>query len=202
MARPPKINDEELLEIALECFLEHGANVSAQVIADRVGLSQPALFKRFGTKKELFLRAVLPPEHLPILDWLSERPVPGPFRPQMVEMLEQLWGTLSWVLPRVQLLQAARIPRAEAFGRYDTAPPQRLIMAITGFFQRAMQHGHLRSGVKPKLTAFQVFGALMARRFQHDMMPPSEEGESDAAFLATTADTLCFGIAADPTSTP
>ncbi len=202
MARPPHISDEELLEIALECFLEHGANASAQLIADRVGLSQPALFKRFGTKQELFLRAVLPPEHLPILDWLAANPQPGAFRPQLRELLEQLWGTLSWVLPRVQLLQAARLPRSVVFERYGTAPPKRLIAGIAGFFERARAQGQVRPSMNPKLTAFLVFGALMARRFQRDMMPPGTD-EGDAGFLDATAETFCFGVVgADPTPTP
>jgi len=51
MVRPPKITDEDLLEIALECFLEHGANVSAQVIADRVGISGTDHFHRQCRRK-------------------------------------------------------------------------------------------------------------------------------------------------------
>ncbi len=201
MARPPRVSDEELLEIALSCFLEHGANASAQLIADRVGLSQPALFKRFGTKQELFLRAVLPPEHLPVMDWLEAHPEPGAFRPQVEALLEQLWGTLSWVLPRVQLLQEARIPRLEVFGRYGTAPPQRLVRGLTGFFERARQQGHTRAGVNPGLTATLVFGALMARSFRRGSMPDLAN-DDDRSFLTSTADTLCFGIAAHPEPTP
>ena len=90
MVRPKQVTDEDLLKIALKCFLEHGPNVSAQIIADRAGLSQPVLFKRFGTKEELFLRAVAPPEHQPILDWLDASPSPGPFRPQVVQLLEKV----------------------------------------------------------------------------------------------------------------
>ena len=90
MVRPKQVSDEELLKIALKCFLEHGSEASAQIIADRVGLSQPALFKRFGTKEELFMRALAPPEHLPIIDWLEASPSPGPFRPQFVHLLEKV----------------------------------------------------------------------------------------------------------------
>jgi AcrR family transcriptional regulator len=42
--------------------MEHGYGVTGQVIADKVGLSQPALFKRFGTKQELFMQALSPPD--------------------------------------------------------------------------------------------------------------------------------------------
>ena len=35
MVRPKKISDEELLEIARDCFLQSGPQVSTQEIADR-----------------------------------------------------------------------------------------------------------------------------------------------------------------------
>jgi len=194
MARPQRITDEELLQAALECFLEHGANTSAQVIADRVGLSQPALFKRFGTKTELFLRAVCPPENLPVLDWLQANPSPGPFEPQLLLMLHEVWNTLIWVLPRIQLLQASRLPKQEVFSRYDTPPPQRLVRSLEGFFERAKRQGQLRSGVNPMLTAMLVFGTLMGRSMQQNMMPPTSGVDSDAEFLESTAEMLCRGL--------
>jgi AcrR family transcriptional regulator len=50
---------EEILAVALEEFGEHGLDgTSTDTIARKAGLSQPYLFRLFGTKKELYLETV------------------------------------------------------------------------------------------------------------------------------------------------
>ncbi len=50
---------EEILEAAVAEFAVHGLHgTSTETIAERVGVSQPYLFRLFGTKKDLFLAAV------------------------------------------------------------------------------------------------------------------------------------------------
>jgi AcrR family transcriptional regulator len=50
---------EEILAAALEEFGEHGLHgTSTDAIARRAGVSQPYLFRLFGTKKELYLEVV------------------------------------------------------------------------------------------------------------------------------------------------
>ena len=46
---------DEILEAALAEFAAHGLDGSTQAIADSVGISQPYIFRLFGTKKELFI---------------------------------------------------------------------------------------------------------------------------------------------------
>jgi len=50
---------ESILDAALTEFAQHGlAGTSTDVIARRAGISQPYLFRLFGTKKELFIASV------------------------------------------------------------------------------------------------------------------------------------------------
>ena len=50
---------EEILVVALEEFGEHGLDgTSTDTIARKAGISQPYLFRLFGTKKELYLETV------------------------------------------------------------------------------------------------------------------------------------------------
>ena len=50
---------EDVLEAAREVFAKHGlSGASTDEIARRAGISQPYLFRLFGTKKELFIAAV------------------------------------------------------------------------------------------------------------------------------------------------
>ena len=55
MGRPRLIEDDAILAAAREVFLARGAAATTQDVAERVGLSQAAIFKRFATKQELFL---------------------------------------------------------------------------------------------------------------------------------------------------
>jgi AcrR family transcriptional regulator len=49
---------EQVLEAALDVFAEHGlSGASTDEIARKAGISQPYLFRLFGTKKELFIAA-------------------------------------------------------------------------------------------------------------------------------------------------
>ncbi len=51
---------EAIIEAAIEEFAQHGLHGSStERIARRVGISQPYIFKLFGTKKELFLISAL-----------------------------------------------------------------------------------------------------------------------------------------------
>src|SRR5690348_1126470 len=50
---------EEILDAALGVFAEHGLHgASTEEIAKRAGISQPYVFRLFGTKKELYLAVV------------------------------------------------------------------------------------------------------------------------------------------------
>lgn len=194
MARPKQMSDKELLEIALECFLEYGSSVSAQTIADRVGISQPALFKRFGTKEELFLQAVIPPEDYPVIEWIDAGPTAGPLQPQLGELLEKVAEMLAGVMPRVQLLREARIPAGTAMSRYKAPPPVQLIQSIARFIESAQQQGLVRSSLNPRFVAQWIFGALMGQYFLSESIGRKNKPEDNTAFIVSTVDFLVHGI--------
>ncbi len=56
--RPRIHSTDALLNATRQCVLVHGPNVSTTLIADRAGVSQATLFKRFGTKENLFKQAL------------------------------------------------------------------------------------------------------------------------------------------------
>src|SRR5918999_2105542 len=54
-----EVRREEILEAAVREFAHGGLHgTSTETIAGRAGISQPYLFRLFGTKKELFLASV------------------------------------------------------------------------------------------------------------------------------------------------
>lgn len=58
MPRPRLIQDEQLLQAAREVFLEQGFSAPTSTIAQRAGVSEGTLFKRFATKEDLFVAAL------------------------------------------------------------------------------------------------------------------------------------------------
>ena len=193
MVRPKQISDEEILEEALACFMESGVGVSVQVIADRVGLSQPALFKRFGTKEELILRALAPPEKIPVIDWIETLPEPGPIRPQLEALFEKLWETFKWLFPRIALIRASQIAPETVFARYEKPPPLRLLIAIGQFLERAQKSGQIRADVVPEACAQSMLGVMQGRAFFQFMMR-AEYSPDDALYIQSAADLLCRGM--------
>ena len=65
MPRPRRISDDRLLEVSRARFVADGVGASTRDIASDAGVSEGVLFQRFGTKEELFFRAMrLPPPDL------------------------------------------------------------------------------------------------------------------------------------------
>ena len=58
--RPKTISDDDLLAVARQTFRERGHSASTRDVAAAAGISEAILYKRFGTKDELFRRAMMP----------------------------------------------------------------------------------------------------------------------------------------------
>ena len=58
MPRPVSIQDDIILRVAREIFLEKGLDATTSEIAARAGVSHGIIFKRFKTKQGLFQRAM------------------------------------------------------------------------------------------------------------------------------------------------
>ncbi|MDO8420604.1 MAG: helix-turn-helix domain-containing protein [Parvibaculum sp.] len=61
MGRRKKIEDGDLLSVARGVFSERGLVGSSKLIAERAGVSEAALFQRFGTRDKLFFASMMPP---------------------------------------------------------------------------------------------------------------------------------------------
>mgnify|MGYP001134528590 CR=1 FL=1 len=58
MARPTSIDDDQILTAARAVFLEHGIRGTTLEVAQRAGVSEGSIFKRWKTKEELFHAAM------------------------------------------------------------------------------------------------------------------------------------------------
>ena len=199
MVRPKKISDEELLEIARDCFLQTGPQVSTQEIADRSGLSQAALFKRFRTKEDLFLAAVASKNIfsnvMTFLTWLSQHPEKGEFSPQLEEMLTRLWNILMELIPRVIALHNQRnfIHLEKVFKSLKRPPPVRVLEGITGFVKRAQENGQIPTDLDARVLAGNLMGAMQGRVFFKGILNLSDNSD-DNVYIRQTVRHFCNGI--------
>jgi AcrR family transcriptional regulator len=147
MARPRSISDERILTVTRELVLEHGPQVSTECIARAVGVSQPALFKRFGTKKALLLAALAvsaPPAWVQLLD---NGPSDEPFSDQLTGLLYAASQFFERLMPTLAALHSAGIDPGQHLKGSSTecpAPPALAIRAVTAWLERCHARGLIR----------------------------------------------------------
>ncbi|MBU0550551.1 TetR/AcrR family transcriptional regulator [Myxococcota bacterium] len=168
MPRPRLVSNEHILEIARACFLEHGHQVSTAFIAERVGLSQSALFKRFGSKEQLFLQAMTPPKRPPWVDLLDAGPDARPLYTQLVEVTIAIDHFLEFLVPLLATLHAARITPHCLVDR-DQPPPEIGRRALVRWLKRAIAAERLAADFDAEAFSYAYVGGLSLRRFLHQI---------------------------------
>lgn len=141
--RPRSVSDEEILDAAQACLLAHGPSVAVATIGVRVGISGPAVLKRFGTKANLVTKALLaepPPD-------LSQGPTDGPLRPQLVAMLLKIERLVHQVVPRLATLRAGGVGASRWL---QSRPPQAARRGLLTWLEEArrshgLEHGDLET---------------------------------------------------------
>lgn len=193
MARPRNVSDEEILAAARSCFLAHGPAVPTTRIADEVGVSQAVLFKRFGTKEELMVRALAPPA---VPDWLAmvdAGPDDRPVREQLMEIGATVGSFLRDLTPCVSILRASGVDLHAVFARYEVPPPVLGHKALSAWFARAMEAGLLRRS-DPDAAAFMLLGSFQVRVFMQHVVgyaPVPSDGE---VYAASVVEVLWKGL--------
>ena len=101
MGRPRTIDNQEILDAAREIFLERGAVATTADVARRVGISQASIFKRFSTKQELFLAAMVTGRYRQdLLEQFRSRTKESGIRLALVEVGQKLIPFFRQALPR------------------------------------------------------------------------------------------------------
>jgi len=163
MARPRQVTDEQILAAARRCFLSDGPGVPTSAIAEELGISQAALFKRFGTKQRLIVRACCL-ESVP--DWITGLDIPPeadrPIRPQLVAIGMLLVDFMRQLAPRLAVLKANGIDPREMLKEFDVPPPVLGHRSLSRWLRMAVANGQLRE-CDADTVAFQLMGAIHGR---------------------------------------
>ena len=188
LGRPRQWADEDILRVARECFLEQGPSVSTVVIAERLGMSHGALFKRFATKEELLIQALLPVQQHGWMERLSDGPDERSICDQLVEIATKLSEFFELLTPAIATLRSAGISMEDMGRRHNVPPPVVGHQAMSNWFRQAQQQGRLGSVDADALTMV-FFGGLRARSFLRHITNntyPASNGKNHAAVLVET----------------
>ena len=196
IARPRQFTDDEILDVAQGCILEHGPSVSTTMIAERLGISQAALFKRFGTKENLIVAALSRPMGKnPVADVLAEGPTDDPIPDQLVALGVGIMTMMRRLVPCMAMLHAAAIDTKAHLGQ-DHAPPKQARKLITAWFQRGMDQGRIRP-MDPHIMAVGFIGMLKARPFREIILGDDGLKCSDEVYVRQLVEQMWSGISGE-----
>ena len=193
MARTKTVSDSDVLAEARRCFLAHGPGVSTEVIASELEISQPAIFKRFGTKKALMLAALLPPS---VPDWvhvLEEGPDDRPIVEQLREVIRQAAAFFAEAVPCLSVIRSSGISKDELLASFEVAPPVVAKRALIAWLLRSADRGLIRP-VDSEAAATMILGALQFRAFFVEITGQAPAGSSDEEYVDHLADLLTHGL--------
>src|ERR1700722_11028323 len=98
MGRPKTISDDAVLRIARGVFREHGHTATTREIAQAVGISEPILYRRFGSKDALFF-AAMHAQGPEIDELLGPDDPAGDAREYLLTVLHRLAAYFAEVIP-------------------------------------------------------------------------------------------------------
>jgi AcrR family transcriptional regulator len=164
MGRPRKITDEAILQTARDVFLELGPGASTAVIAERMGISQASVFKRFGTKEALLI-AALHPSPGRWQERLEAGPDERPIRSQIHELALEMSAFMEELIPRVTMLRAAGIDVEQLMrSSHRRPPPVKNFQLFVAWFEAAIGQGRVRRG-NAEIYAITLLGSINATAF-------------------------------------
>ncbi len=163
MARPRQISDEQILEATKRLVLEHGPQVSLETVAQDLGVTAPAILKRFGSRQSLWLKALMPKD-----DAVATKAIfIGPDDRPLVEQLEGLFVRMADFMGEVIPCMAAL--RQSGIDPHDWEPGKnqhliRGLKAMQTWLETAKAKG-LVTIDELETAASAINGAAMSRIF-------------------------------------
>ena len=200
MARPRQITDEEILDAVRSCVFEQGPRVSTVFIAERLGVSQATLFKRFGDKSNLILRALVPDARPAFLDLVESGPaVESAVRAELVEIGTAALAHFRVVMPRIMALRQAGYEPQVLMAQFDVPPPVLVLSGLSAWLERANQKGWLVCKDSSSM-AMAFMGSLHVRVFFDIVMSQQSKtigqdvAQSDRVHVETLVNNLWCGL--------
>lgn len=202
MARPRTFSDEDILATARRLWLEGGPGVSTRDIAEAIGMSQPALLKRFGSRDNLLIQAMWGDATEDFVHHLPAPDDPRPFAVQLREICLDAQAFLREGMPRFALLKAAGIigPAGACCAIGPDHPMRRIpferTQRVAAWLQSLMDRGVLRPADALGMASA-LMGALHGRfmfeqNFGRPPTPHDPEAWADVVVDLFATSLTCF----------
>lgn len=181
MARPRLISDEQIIATTRECVLARGPHVSIDAIAEKLGVTGPALIKRFGNRQELLLKALLPDPNSPWLQRFERSPDDRPLEVQLREHLQVTWDFFLEMIPCITALRESGIPQERMWPSKHEGP-LRAMQTVGRWLTQAREQG-LAELSAPDAVAAAMLGAIQHHAFTTYIVNKSFSSRSSREFL-------------------
>lgn len=193
MARPRLITDAQILSTMRTCVLEHGAGVSLDVVAHKLGVTSPALLKRFGNREGLMVAALKPPENPAWVARLAGGPDERPLEAQLADLVQSLWDFFNETIPCIAALRESGIPHERIFGGKRHAAVG-AIKALAAWVSQAHARG-LVEAAAPEAVASAILGSLQIRVFTAHVTKTHLTARSNREYLDDLVDLFTRALA-------
>jgi AcrR family transcriptional regulator len=161
MARPVVIREETIIDAARAVFLERGFKATTAEVAERAGISEGSIFKRFKSKYDLFQAAMKPQLEEPhFIGELSARVGRGQVRDNLITLGMEMVEHFRMVMPL--MMMAWSNPGHNGLpcvANEPNPPPIRILKTVSSFFEAEMRLGRLRRH-DPEVVARSFLGGL------------------------------------------
>jgi AcrR family transcriptional regulator len=197
MARPTVIDDDLILTTAREVFLEKGQRATTADIAERAGVSQGILFKRFKTKQALFKASMNLEEYedSPLPVNLQAKIGVGSVKENLRELGNALVHKFLGLVPSMMMNWSNS--REEAAAKNCEQASERgvrRIHMISCYLEEEARLGRIK-GVNPEILAQTFVGALWHYAFLQVMMGEvHKEPITQEQYVDGVVNTLWCGI--------
>jgi AcrR family transcriptional regulator len=192
MARPQQISDSEILAATKKCVLERGSQVSLDYVAKKLGVTGPALLKRFQSRQELLLQALIPT----VPSWfetLQSGPSLAGLEEQLTELSREIWDFFLEVMPCMMALRESDIPHHVVEKRLKTPLVARKI--LSQWLNRAAE-AKLMQQCAHEAAAGMLLGALQHRLFIAHLAKESISKRERDQFISEVAQLFCRAVGA------
>jgi len=199
MTRPRTISDAAILDAARRCAIERGPAVSLGVIAERLGVTSPALLKRFGTRRDLMIAALRPEDPPEWVRALARGPDARALEAQLHALLREVLEVFRRESPCMTALSESGIPPHQIFDRNEPPPPVRHAWAVATWLERGRARGLVRPAEYESI-AIAMLGALHARVFLSDFFGDTWWRRAEDDYVGDLASTFARALAPAPPS--
>jgi AcrR family transcriptional regulator len=199
VGRTKTIDDDEILRHARSIFGRDGPAASTRHIADAAGISQAVLYQRFGSKEEMFLRAITPDP--PDVDALLGPYPPRDVRLDLVRIGERLADYLRSLMPTLlHVVAHSELAHAKHLEIHRGVAFHPLVAALVARFERLRDDGLV--GRVDAAAAAQAFLAVVHSAVFFELMMHGKPTARHASGIEALLQVLWEGLAPSRTPAP